>query len=98
MTSAKLKDNVSGANTPGWFRTVLELDRRSFHHWPSELQGKEHSFRRDKSTVINLGPDWDGLVTGSLDVFIKSVVASPSFLSADAGYAYSIIPSIMLII
>ena len=48
--------------------------------------------------MINLGPDWDGLVTGSLDVFIKSVVASPSFLSADAGYAYSIIPSIMLII
>lgn len=45
----------------------------------------------------NLGPDWDSLVTGSLDVFIKSVVASPSFLSADAGYGYSLIPSTSLI-
>jgi hypothetical protein len=35
---------------------------------------------------MNFGPDWDSLVTGSLDVSIKSVVASPSFLSADAGY------------
>ena len=43
--------------------------------------------------MMNLGPDWDSLVTGSLDVFIKSVVASPSFLSADTGYGYSIIPS-----
>ena len=43
VTSAKPKDGVSGSNTPGWFRTVLELDRRTFHHWPSESQGKEHS-------------------------------------------------------
>lgn len=48
---------------------------------------------------MNLDPDWDSLVTGSLDVFIKSVVASPSFLSVDAGYGYSItIPSTTLII
>ncbi|KAN0115650.1 Transcription factor IIIC subunit delta N-term domain containing protein [Russula decolorans] len=73
VTSAKPKDTVSGANTPGWFRTVLELDRRSFHHWPSESQ------------------DWDSLVTGSLDVFIKSVVASPSFLSADAGCVLAVV-------
>jgi hypothetical protein len=44
------------------------------------------------------GPDWDSLVTGSLDVFIKSVVASPSFLSADAGYGYTLVPSTRLII
>jgi general transcription factor 3C protein 4 len=41
---------------------------------------------------MNLGLDWDSLVTGSLDVFIKSVVASPSFLSADAGYGFSLTP------
>jgi hypothetical protein len=73
LTSAKPKESVSGTNTPGWYRTVLELDRRSFHHWPSESQ------------------DWDSLVTGSLDVFIKSVVASPSFLSADAGCVLAVI-------
>jgi len=48
--------------------------------------------------VMNLGPDWDNLVTGSLDVFIKSVVASPSFLSVDAGYGHTLVPSTMLII
>ena len=47
---------------------------------------------------MNLGPDWDSLVTGSLDVFIKSVVASPSFLSADAGYGNTWVTSIRLII
>jgi hypothetical protein len=25
----------------GWFRTVLELDKRSFYHWPSDSQGKK---------------------------------------------------------
>ncbi len=35
---------------------------------------------------MTFGLDWDSLVTGSLDVSIKSVVASPSFLSPDAGY------------
>lgn len=47
---------------------------------------------------MDLGPDWDSLVTGSLDVFIKSVVASPSLLSADAGYGYTPVPSVRLII
>lgn len=42
VTSTKPKDSVSGANALGWFRTVLELDRRSFHHWPTESQGKRH--------------------------------------------------------
>lgn len=40
---------------------------------------------------INFGSDWDSLVTGSLDLSIKSVVASPSFLSADAGYEYTLV-------
>lgn len=57
----------------GWFRTVLELDKRSFYHWPSDSQG------------------WDSLVTGSLDVSIKSVVVSPSFLSVDAGCVLAIV-------
>ncbi len=39
----------------------------------------------DENAVIKHSPDWDNLVTGSLDVSIKSVVVSPSFLSADAG-------------
>jgi hypothetical protein len=42
---------------------------------------------------MNLASDWDSLVTGSLDVSIKSVVASPSFLSADSGYGYYTAPS-----
>jgi hypothetical protein len=37
------------------------------------------------------GSDWDSLVTGSLDVSIKAVIASPSFLSADAGYEYTLV-------
>ena len=45
----------------------------------------------------NLGIDWDTLATGSLDVFIKSVVTSPSFVSADAGYGYPLLPSTTLI-
>ncbi|KAH9066910.1 hypothetical protein EDB87DRAFT_1672110 [Lactarius vividus] len=57
----------------GWFKTVLELDKRSFYHWPSDSQ------------------DWDSLVTGSLDVSIKSVVVSPSFLSADAGCVLAVV-------
>ncbi|KAH9987160.1 transcription factor IIIC subunit delta N-term-domain-containing protein [Russula compacta] len=73
VTSAKLKDSNPHANTHGWFRTVLELDRRSFHHWPGESQ------------------DWDSLVTGSLDVSIKSVVASPSLLSPDAGCILAVV-------
>lgn len=36
--------------------------------------------------MMQLSSDWDSLVTGSLDMSIKSVVSSPSFLSADAGY------------
>jgi len=48
--------------------------------------------------VMNPGQDWDSVVTGSLDVFIKSVAVSPSFLSADAGYGYALVPSTMLII
>ncbi|KAI9451937.1 putative zinc-finger of transcription factor IIIC complex-domain-containing protein [Lactarius psammicola] len=60
-------------NPCGWFKTVLELDKRSFYHWPSDSQ------------------DWDSLVTGSLDVSIKSVVVSPSFLSADAGCVLAIV-------
>ena len=51
-----------------------------------------------KKVVMNIGPEWDSLVTGSLDVYIKSVVASPSFLSADAGYGYSLNLSTKLII
>ncbi|KAI9510017.1 putative zinc-finger of transcription factor IIIC complex-domain-containing protein [Russula earlei] len=73
VATTQLKEGGPRANTLGWFRTVLELDRRSFHHWPSESQ------------------DWDSLVTGSLDVSIKSVVASPSFLSADAGCILAVI-------
>jgi hypothetical protein len=38
---------------------------------------------------MSFGSDWDSLATGSLDVSIKAVVASPSFLSADAGYEYA---------
>jgi hypothetical protein len=38
---------------------------------------------------MSFGSDWDSLATGSLDVSIKAVVASPSFLSADAGYEYT---------
>lgn len=73
VTPTKLKDGAPGANIHGWFRTVLELDRRSFHHWPCESQ------------------DWDSLATGSLDLSIKSVVASPSFLSADASCILAVI-------
>ena len=40
---------------------------------------------------LNFVSDWDSLVTGSLDASIKSVVASPSFLSADAGYEYTLV-------
>jgi hypothetical protein len=40
---------------------------------------------------INFGSDWDSLATGSLDLSIKSVVASPSFLSADARYEYTLV-------
>lgn len=47
--------------------------------------------------VMDRGPDWDSLVTGSLDVSIKSVVASPSFISADAGYVCSLMPFVRLI-
>ncbi|KAI0294320.1 transcription factor IIIC subunit delta N-term-domain-containing protein, partial [Multifurca ochricompacta] len=72
-TASKLKDSPGGFNACGWFRTVLELDRRSFYHWPMESQ------------------DWDNLVTGSLDVSIKAVVASPSFLSADAGCVLAVV-------
>lgn len=66
-------DGSPHENPCGWFKTVLELDKRSFYHWPSVSQ------------------DWDGLVTGSLDVSIKSVVVSPSFLSADAGCVLAIV-------
>lgn len=62
-----------------------------------QVNRKVRSILAEKSAVKNFGPDWDSLVTGSLDVFIKSVEASPSFLSADAGYGYSLIPSTMLI-
>jgi hypothetical protein len=48
--------------------------------------------------VMNLDRDWDSVVTGSLDVFIRSVAVSPSFLSADAGYGSALVPSTMLII
>lgn len=47
---------------------------------------------------MNLGTDWDSQVTGSLDVFIKSVVASPSFLSVDSGYGYTPVPFTRFII
>ncbi|KAI0251386.1 putative zinc-finger of transcription factor IIIC complex-domain-containing protein [Lactifluus subvellereus] len=73
VSASKLRHTSPGATSLGWFRTVLELDRRSFHHWPSESQ------------------DWDTLVTGSLDISIKSVVSSPSFLSADAGCVLAIV-------
>jgi general transcription factor 3C polypeptide 4 len=38
---------------------------------------------------MKLSSDWDSVVTGSLDISIKSVVSSPSFLSADAGYGFT---------
>ncbi|KAI9440782.1 putative zinc-finger of transcription factor IIIC complex-domain-containing protein, partial [Lactarius indigo] len=60
-------DGSPHENPCGWSKTVLELDKRSFYHWPGDSQ------------------DWDSLVTGSLDVSIKSVVVSPSFLSTGAG-------------
>jgi hypothetical protein len=44
-----------------------------------------------RKSVIQLSSDWDSLVTGSLDISIKSVASSPSFVSADAGYEYSTI-------
>lgn len=67
------RDGSPHENPCGWFKTVLELDKRSFYHWPSDSQ------------------DWDSLVTGSLDVSIKSVVVSPSFLSADAGCILAVV-------
>ncbi|KAH9172208.1 transcription factor IIIC subunit delta N-term-domain-containing protein [Lactarius sanguifluus] len=67
------RDGSPHENPCGWFKTVLELDKRSFYHWPSDSQ------------------DWDSLVTGSLDVSIKSVVVSPSFLSEDAGCILAVV-------
>ncbi|KAH9962694.1 putative zinc-finger of transcription factor IIIC complex-domain-containing protein [Russula dissimulans] len=75
VASAKLIEGAPHANTHGWFRTVLEL--------ASDRQSFHH-WPSDSQ-------DWDNLATGSLDVSIKSVVASPSFVSADAGCVLAVI-------
>ncbi|KAI0272725.1 transcription factor IIIC subunit delta N-term-domain-containing protein [Gloeopeniophorella convolvens] len=67
------RDGGPYSNAHGWFRTILEPDRRTFHHWPNDSQ------------------EWDSLVTGSLDISIKSIAASPSFLTAEAGCVLAII-------
>ena len=50
-----------------------------------QVNRKVRGILMEVNAAMNLDTDWDSLVTGSLDVFIKSVVASPSFLSADSG-------------
>ncbi|KAI0064060.1 hypothetical protein BV25DRAFT_1869513 [Artomyces pyxidatus] len=69
--------NNEAAKPLGWFRTMIGIDRRAEAIYAWPADSQE----------------WGAVALGSLDIALRSVTASPSSLSADAGCVLAVLNS-----
>ena len=72
----------------GWFRTMIECNRErppeKPQNWPDISQGIFRSSPYQRLTGLDSFKEWGATSLGSLDISVRSIVCSPSNLTADS--------------
>jgi hypothetical protein len=80
------KNNASEVEPIGWYRTLIQFDRKVKYAWPESSQG----MIAESVTIAHSlsGLDWGAIVLGAVDIALWAVTFSPSNVSTNAGCVF----------